>query len=104
MRGSQLLIASYNHGVTSVRALVEVDTVTGTQTLEQAVLLKQLFAGRVAVHICAFAQDLLFLAGCKANLQVLLAALDSFADHNNVLSTTPRREEPGLGRADSGPA
>ncbi len=96
-RGAQLLAAGYAHGVTAVRAFVEVDSSgEGPTALAAAVRLKQLFAGRVAVQLCAFAQEPLFSsAGLDvieglANRAALLHALDSSpAGAIDVLGTTP---------------
>ena len=89
LRGSQLLATSLGQGVTSCRAFVEVDHVTGRKCLDAAVKLKRVFAGKVHVQICAFAQDPLFTTQYgKKNRQILARALEECSDIE-VLGTTP---------------
>ncbi|KAI3393480.1 hypothetical protein diail_4201 [Diaporthe ilicicola] len=90
LRGSQLLADSYRHGVTSMRAFVEVDAVTEFKTVEAAVKLKRDFAHLVKVQICLFAQDPVFSgASWGRNRSLLVEALDKFAADIEVLGTTP---------------
>jgi cytosine/adenosine deaminase-related metal-dependent hydrolase len=56
-RGSVLIAESVGTGVTSMRAFVEVDRVTGTKTLEAGAALKARFRDVCEVQLCAFAQD-----------------------------------------------
>lgn len=90
LRGSQLLADSYRHGVTSMRAFVEVDVVTGFKTIDAAVRLKRDFAHLVRVQICLFAQDPIFSGDCGGrNRELLVEALDKYAADVDVLGTTP---------------
>jgi cytosine/adenosine deaminase-related metal-dependent hydrolase len=71
LRGSQLLATSLTQGVTSCRAFVEVDHVTGDMCITTAISLKKCFAKAgltqrgtgefgFKLQICAFAQDPIF--------------------------------------------
>lgn len=89
LRGSQLLADSHRHGVTSMRAFVEVDVVTGFKTVDAAVRLKRDFAHLVRVQICLFAQDPIFSGDSgPRNRELLVEALDKYADIE-ALGTTP---------------
>ncbi|KAI1181044.1 hypothetical protein F4777DRAFT_184901 [Nemania sp. FL0916] len=94
LRGSQLLATSYTQGVTSMRAFVELDHVTGTLPLETAIRLKKEFAHLLEVQICAFAQDPIFstLHG-DANRTIIEEALAKFSGSIAVLGTTPYVEK-----------
>lgn len=59
-RGSRLITSSISHGVTSMRAFVEVDPTVGLMCLEAGLELKKRFEGKCEVQIVAFAQDALF--------------------------------------------
>lgn len=90
LRGSQLLADSYRHGVTSMRAFVEVDVVTGFKTVDAAVRLKQDFAHLIRVQICVFAQDPIFSGDSGGrNRELLVEALDKYAADVEALGTTP---------------
>lgn len=90
LRGSQLLADSYRHGVTSMRAFVEVDAVTEFKTLDAAVKLKRDFAHLTRVQICVFAQDPIFSGDSGSrNRELLIEALDKYAEDVEVLGTTP---------------
>ncbi|KAG6359824.1 hypothetical protein INS49_010877 [Diaporthe citri] len=90
LRGSQLLADSHRHGVTSMRAFIEVDAVTGFRTVDAAVKLKQDFAHLIRVQICVFAQDPIFSGDSgHRNRELLLEALDKYAADVEVLGTTP---------------
>lgn len=90
LRGSQLLADSYRHGVTSMRAFVEVDVVTGFKTVDSAVRLKRDFAHLVRVQICLFAQDPIFSGDSGGrNRGLLIEALDKYAPDVEALGTTP---------------
>ncbi|KAL1883919.1 hypothetical protein Daus18300_000027 [Diaporthe australafricana] len=89
LRGSQLLADSYRHGVTSMRAFVEVDAVTEFKTIDAAVKLKQDFAHLIRVQICMFAQDPIFSGDSgDRNRSLLVEALDKYAADIEVLGTT----------------
>ncbi|KAF4333737.1 cytosine deaminase [Fusarium beomiforme] len=97
LRGSQLLATSYQQGVTSMRAFVEVDAVTQFQSLEVAIRLKKEFANFIHVQICLFAQDPI-LSGDDGveNLAVFLKALLTFNSEIDAIGTTPYVEsDPG---------
>lgn len=90
LRGSQLLADSCRHGVTSMRAFVEVDAVTQFKTLEAAVRLKHDFAQLMRVQICVFAQDPIFSGeNGSRNRELLIEALDKYAGDIEALGTTP---------------
>ncbi|ETS61518.1 zinc metallopeptidase [Moesziomyces aphidis] len=59
-RGRRLIAASLSHGVTSMRAFVEVDPTVGLRCVEAGIALQSEFAGRCNVQLVAFAQDPLF--------------------------------------------
>lgn len=90
LRGSQLLATSYTQGVTSMRAFVELDHVTGFLPLVTAVRLKQDFAHLLELQICAFAQDPIFsTAHGDVNRAVIEEALAEFAGSIGAIGTTP---------------
>lgn len=94
LRGSQLLAKSYQQGVTSVRAFVELDHVTQTLPLATAIKLKQDFAHLVEVQICAFAQDAIFsTAHGNVNRSILSSALEEHAAFIGAIGATPYVEE-----------
>ncbi|KAI1628736.1 hypothetical protein EDD37DRAFT_615081 [Exophiala viscosa] len=91
LRGSQLLATSLGQGVTSCRAFVELDHVTGRKCLDVAVKLKRVFEGKVHVQICAFAQDPIFSTEhAEENRSILSRALEECSEGDiEVLGTTP---------------
>lgn len=90
LRGSQLLASSYTHGVTFVRAFVELDHVTKLKPLETAIQLKKDFRDIVDVQICAFAQDPIFSTDHgEENRSILLGALEDHGPLIDVIGTTP---------------
>lgn len=90
LRGSQLLADSHRHGVSSMRAFVEVDVVTGFKTVDAAVRLKRDFAHLIRVQICLFAQDPIFSGDSGGrNRELLIEALDKYAADVEALGTTP---------------
>ncbi|EXJ88052.1 hypothetical protein A1O1_04979 [Capronia coronata CBS 617.96] len=94
LRGSQLLATSALQGVTSCRAFVELDHVTGLACLETAVALKHAFRTTLRVQICAFAQDPIFsTAHGEENRRILVAGLDRYRAEIEVLGTTPYVEQ-----------
>ncbi|KAI5919684.1 amidohydrolase [Camillea tinctor] len=94
LRGSQLLANSYTHGVTSLRAFVELDHVTGFLTLTTAIRLKKDFAHLLDMQICVFAQDPIFstIHG-EANRAIVTSALSDYISFIDALGTTPYVEE-----------
>lgn len=94
LRGSQLLATSYRQGVTSLRAFVELDHVTGAVPLATAIRLKQDFSHLVEVQICAFAQDPIFSTEhAEANRSVIQSALEEHGAWIGALGTTPYVEQ-----------
>ncbi|PSR97301.1 hypothetical protein BD289DRAFT_362528 [Coniella lustricola] len=95
LRGSQLIAEGYTrHGVTCMRAFVEVDHVVRFQTLEAAVRLKQDLGHLVDVQICVFAQDPIFSSEHgEENRSLVVEALDRFEDAVEALGTTPYVEK-----------
>lgn len=90
LRGSQLLATSYTQGVTSMRAFVEIDHVTGLVPLTTAIQLKKDFAHLLEVQICAFAQDPIFsTAYGDENRAVMDKALTELRPFIGALGTTP---------------
>ncbi|KAI1204168.1 Metallo-dependent hydrolase [Annulohypoxylon truncatum] len=94
LRGSQLLATSYEQGVTSLRAFVEVDHVTGALPLMIAIRLKSDFSHLLDMQICAFAQDPIFstIHG-ESNRSIITSLLGEYAPYVEVLGTTPYVEE-----------
>ncbi|KAI1370275.1 Metallo-dependent hydrolase [Hypoxylon crocopeplum] len=94
LRGCQLLATSCEQGVTSLRAFVEIDHVTGTLPLTTAIRLKSDFSHLLEMQICAFAQDPLFsTAHGDENRSILASLLKDHAASIQVLGTTPYVEE-----------
>ncbi|KAI2779313.1 Metallo-dependent hydrolase [Daldinia loculata] len=94
LRGSQLLAESYKHGVTSLRAFVEADHVTGVLPLTTAIQLKSEFSHLLEIQICVFAQDPLFSGTYgEANRSVIASLLKDHARSVQALGTTPYVEE-----------
>lgn len=90
LRGSQLLADSHKHGVTSLRAFVEVDHVTELKAIEVAIRLKHDFAHLLEMQICVFAQDPLFSTDHgENNLALLRHALQKHPDAIDALGSTP---------------
>ncbi|KAI1804594.1 Metallo-dependent hydrolase [Daldinia bambusicola] len=94
LRGSQLLAESYRNGVTSLRAFVEVDHVTGALPLTTATRLKSDFSHLLHIQVCVFAQDPLFSGKHgEANRSVIASLLKDHATSIQALGTTPYVEE-----------
>lgn len=90
LRGSQLLATSITQGVTSCRAFVEVDHVTGRQCLDAAIELQKAFEAKFELQVCAFAQDPVFSSEHgEENRQILEDALRKYAGSVAALGTTP---------------
>lgn len=90
LRGAQLLGTSLGQGVTSCRAFVELDHVTGRACLDAAVRLKRAFAGKVRVQICAFGQDPIFSTEFgEENRRILIDGIGEGEGEVEVLGTTP---------------
>ncbi|KAI4864488.1 Metallo-dependent hydrolase [Hypoxylon rubiginosum] len=94
LRGSQLLATSYKQGVTSLRAFIEIDHVTGSLPLTVAIRLKSDFSHLLEMQLCAFAQDPLFSTRHgETNRSILTSLLKDHASSLHVLGTTPYVEE-----------
>ncbi|KAI0881005.1 Metallo-dependent hydrolase [Annulohypoxylon maeteangense] len=90
LRGAQLLATSYEQGVTSLRAFVEIDHATGPLPLTIAIRLKSEFSHLLCVQICAFAQDPIFsTVHGEANRSIITSALGEYASSIQALGTTP---------------
>ncbi|KAK5048523.1 hypothetical protein LTR84_005613 [Exophiala bonariae] len=90
LRGSQLIATSLTQGVTSCRAFVELDHVTGTTCLEAAVQLKESFGGKFELQICAFAQDPVFSSDHgEENRRILEDTLLNYAGAVEAVGSTP---------------
>ncbi|KAF9768547.1 hypothetical protein IL306_014146 [Fusarium sp. DS 682] len=99
LRGSQLLATSYKHGVTSMRAFVEVDAVTQFESLKVAIRLKKEFADFIHVQICLFSQDPLFSGDHgMGNLATFLNALFQFNSEIDAIGTTPYVESDNVAK------
>ncbi|KAI0893221.1 Metallo-dependent hydrolase [Annulohypoxylon nitens] len=93
-RGSQLLATSYEQGVTSLRAFVEIDHVTGTLPLMVAIRLKSDFSHLLHMQICAFAQDPIFsTTHGETNRSTMTSLLEKYAPYIQALGTTPYVED-----------
>ncbi|KAK1230356.1 hypothetical protein PQX77_006566 [Marasmius sp. AFHP31] len=79
-RGRKLIVDSIEHGVTSMRAHVEVDTIIGLSGIDVALQLKEEFKPLCDVQIAAFAQEKLFESVNDTepgkNYHLLLEAID----------------------------
>jgi cytosine/adenosine deaminase-related metal-dependent hydrolase len=93
-RGSQLILESFQAGVTSMRAFVEIDHVTEHRCLEVAKELKAKYARICYVQICAFAQDPVFSGDHgEENRKLMESALHQFSDVIDCLGSTPYVED-----------
>ncbi|KAI0424942.1 hypothetical protein F5Y09DRAFT_347206 [Xylaria sp. FL1042] len=96
LRRSQLLATSYTQGVTSMRAFVELDHVSGILLLTVAIRLKRDFAHLLELQICAFAQDPIFsTTHGHANRAIIDDVLAEFSPLIGALGTTPYVETSG---------
>lgn len=92
-RGRQLIEESIQHGVTAMRAFVEVDGVVQLKCLHAGLKLKEDYENRCEIQICAFAQLPLFSgqdSGEKVRDLISVAAND---DRVEVLGSTPYVED-----------
>ena len=92
-RGKRLIEESIQHGVTAMRAFVEVDGVVQLKCLHAGLALKQTFKGRCEVQICAFAQLPLFSGeNGGAEVRKLVTTVASY-ESVEVLGSTPYVED-----------
>ena len=92
-RGGQLIEESIQHGVTAMRAFVEVDGVVQLKCLDAGLKLKQKYRDRCDIQICAFAQLPLFSGddgGREVRKLMEAAATDKDVE---VLGSTPYVED-----------
>ncbi|KAF2651023.1 cytosine deaminase protein-like protein [Lophiostoma macrostomum CBS 122681] len=92
-RGRQLIEESITHGVTAMRAFVEVDAGVQNKCLDAGLTLKEEYADRCEVQICAFAQLPLFSGehGGEPVRQLMSAAAGR--EGVDVLGSTPYVEQ-----------
>ena len=92
-RGKRLIEESIQHGVTAMRAFVEVDGVVQLKCLHAGLALKQSFRDRCEVQICAFAQLPVFSGQDEgAEVRKLMTTVASY-EHVEVLGSTPYVED-----------
>jgi cytosine/adenosine deaminase-related metal-dependent hydrolase len=92
-RGTRLIEESIQHGVTAMRAFVEVDGLVKMKCLEAGLKLKEMFKDQCEVQICAFAQLPLF-SGQDGGEEVRKLMTDSaLFEQVDVLGSTPYVED-----------
>ncbi|KAL5115895.1 hypothetical protein ACEQ8H_006211 [Pleosporales sp. CAS-2024a] len=92
-RGGRLIDESLGHGVTAMRAFVEVDGLVQLKCLEAGLKLKKQYSDRCNVQICAFAQLPLY-SGSDDGAQVRrLMAVAANKHGVDVLGSTPYVED-----------
>ncbi|CAG5140684.1 uncharacterized protein ALTATR162_LOCUS763 [Alternaria atra] len=92
-RGTRLIEESIQHGVTAMRAFVEVDGVVKMKCLDAGLKLKEIFKDRCDVQICAFAQLPLF-SGQDGGDEVRKLMTESASFETvDVLGSTPYVED-----------
>lgn len=88
-RGRQLIEESIHHGVTVMRAFVEVDGGVHFKCLDAGLKLKEEFEGRCDIQICAFAQLPLFSGNDGGDLVRRLMSEAAHRTGVDVLGSTP---------------
>jgi cytosine/adenosine deaminase-related metal-dependent hydrolase len=92
-RGGRLIEESIGHGVTAMRAFVEVDGVAQLKCLQAGLKLKEEFKDKCDVQICAFAQLPLFSGTDDgAEVRKLMATAAAY-EGVEVLGSTPYVED-----------
>ncbi|KAF2130454.1 cytosine deaminase protein-like protein [Dothidotthia symphoricarpi CBS 119687] len=92
-RGKQLIEESIQHGVTAMRAFVEVDGGVQLKCLQAGLRLKEEFQDRCYVQVCAFAQLPIFSGQDEgAEVRKLMTTAASY-ENVEVLGSTPYVEE-----------
>ncbi|KAH6863318.1 cytosine deaminase protein-like protein [Alternaria alternata] len=92
-RGTRLIEESIQHGVTVMRAFVEVDGVVKMKCLDAGLKLREIFKDRCEVQICAFAQLPLF-SGQDGGEEVRKLMTNSASlGQVDVLGSTPYVED-----------
>lgn len=92
-RGGQLIEESIRHGVTAMRAFVEVDGVVGLKCLKAGLKLKESYKEACNIQLCAFAQLPLFSGkdgGAEVRKLMQAAAANEEVE---VLGSTPYVED-----------
>jgi cytosine/adenosine deaminase-related metal-dependent hydrolase len=92
-RGRQLIEESIHHGVTVMRAFVEVDGGVQMKCLDAGLTLKEEFQDRCEIQICAFAQLPLFSGEDGGEEVRKLMAEAALQDGVEVLGSTPYVEQ-----------
>lgn len=92
-RGRQLIEESIRHGVTAMRAFVEVDGGVLFKCLDAGLKLKREFKDRCEVQICAFAQLALFSGKDGGDTVRKLITEAAHRDGVDVLGSTPYVED-----------
>lgn len=92
-RGGRLIEESIEHGVTAMRAFVEVDGVVQLKCLQAGLALKARYKDRCDIQLCAFAQLPLFSGSDEgAEVRKLMSAAAA-EEGIEVLGSTPYVEE-----------
>lgn len=92
-RGGQLIEESIQHGVTAMRAFVEVDGVVGLKCLEAGLKLRHAYKEACSIQICVFAQLPLF-SGEDGGAEVRkLMEIAASKENVEVLGSTPYVED-----------
>jgi cytosine/adenosine deaminase-related metal-dependent hydrolase len=92
-RGRQLITESIHAGVTAMRAFVEVDGDVMFKCLDVGLTLKQEFAKRCDIQICAFAQLPLFSGKDNGEMVRILMTEAAQRDDVEVVGSTPYVED-----------
>jgi cytosine/adenosine deaminase-related metal-dependent hydrolase len=92
-RGRRLIEESISHGVTSMRAFVEVDGVVQFRCIVAGLKLKAEYQDRCQIQLCAFAQLPLFSGEDGGEEVRKLMGLAAAVDDIEVLGSTPYVEE-----------
>ena len=95
LRGNQLIANCVKHGVTSMRAFAEVDHVTQSLALSEAIRLKREWDHLMDVQICAFAQDPLFSTehGERNRQEISQVLTSQLRENIGAIGTTPYVED-----------
>lgn len=83
-RGGRLISSSISHGVTSMRAFVEVDPTVGLMCVQAGTQLKKEFEGKCEVQLVAFAQDPIFYPGDKGKEKQMQRLMRQAAERPEV--------------------
>lgn len=83
-RGSKLILNSVSHGVTTMRAHVEVDPTVGLLCVEAGIALKRKFRAVCDVQLVAFAQDPLYYPDDPEKEDSMAKLLDQAASMNEI--------------------